>query len=237
MWQYVLAGLTILVGTGLQSSLGFGFGLLSAPLLALIDQRLVPSTFLVLAVVATAVVAFRERGAVDMRGLGWAFVGRLPGSACGAAAVALLSVRFLDATFGVLVLAAVVMSVLGRVPRLGPVSLVVAGGLSGLMGTSIGIGSPPMALLYQQAGAPSLRGTLSGFLCISSIISLLFLTAFGEVGAIDLARAGILVLPMALGFLVARLVFFRVDIQRTRSLVLLVACAAAIGLIIRAAAS
>jgi uncharacterized protein len=75
------------VASCVQASLGFGLGLLAAPVLALVDDRLVPGPLLIIALVLTLLVALRERGGLDWGGVKWAVAGRVPGSVLGTIAV------------------------------------------------------------------------------------------------------------------------------------------------------
>ncbi len=67
-------------GAAVQGSVGFGLNLLAAPLLVLIDARLVPGPVLVAAIALVAVMSWRERHAIDFGGLRWALLGRLAGT-------------------------------------------------------------------------------------------------------------------------------------------------------------
>lgn len=234
IWQYVAASFTVAAGAGLQGTLGFGLGLLAAPLLALIHQELIPTPLLIPAILLSAMTAIREFGDADFSGLSWALVGRLPGTALGAAAVAWLPVRGLDATFGLLILLAVAMSITGWSPVPSRPALLGAGAMSGLMGTAVATGAAPLAIMYQGSGASSLRATLSAFFCIGSTISLITLALFGEVGAEQLRDGALLVPPVLAGWLFSGPIIRRLDDDRTRLAVLTVASLASIGLLLRA---
>ncbi|HEX7427985.1 MAG TPA: sulfite exporter TauE/SafE family protein, partial [Mycobacterium sp.] len=70
----IVAG-TILLASALQASIGFGIGLLAAPIIALVDPRLIPGTLIMIATVVTLMVVVREREEIDLHGTGWALVG------------------------------------------------------------------------------------------------------------------------------------------------------------------
>lgn len=234
LWQYALALATVGVGALLQGSIGFGMGLLSAPVLALLSHEFVPVPLLVTATLMTGLLTLRERGSGDVHGMAWALLGRLPGSAVGAAAVAYLPLRGLDATFGALVLLAVVLSTAGFAPVPSRATLVTAGTLSGLMGTAVTTGGVPVALLYQRHSGAHVRGTLSRFFFAGSVVSLLILTAFGQVGLAELRHAGLLAGPMLAGLALSRYTAPRLDAGHVRIAVLAVAALASAGLLARA---
>jgi len=146
--QLVVASLTVAAGACLQSSVGFGLNLVAAPVLIAVDHRLVPGPAALLSLVLTILVAHREREAIDVRGVGWALVGRVPGTVLGALTVAALSERGLDIGFAVLLLVAVALSASGyALPRTPPTPVGVRA-LSGFMGTTTSIDGPPMSLIY-----------------------------------------------------------------------------------------
>lgn len=234
-WEYALVALALGVATCVQASLGFGMGLLAAPLLALVDQRLVPIPLLLVVLPVTTLLIVRERRAIELGGLGWALLGRVPGSLLGAAAVAWLPGRGLDATFGSLILLAVVSSVGGWAPSPTRGALLTAGTLSGLMGTAVSTGAAPVALVYQRRSGPGVRGALSGFFFVGTVLSLLILAMAGQIGRADLGLAAVLLPPVAAGLLVSRWAVSFLDAGRTRTAVLVVSGLAALALIGRAA--
>ncbi|HRB01896.1 MAG TPA: hypothetical protein PLP26_00940, partial [Ilumatobacteraceae bacterium] len=67
--DFVLACVIVVVGACVQGSLGFGLGLIGAPVLALLDPDLVPVPLLMLALLLTIAVSFRERAMLDWRAL------------------------------------------------------------------------------------------------------------------------------------------------------------------------
>jgi uncharacterized membrane protein YfcA len=179
-------------------------------------------------------MAVRERKATDVRGVGWALAGRVPGTLAGAAAVAVLSAHGLSMAFGLLLLLAVAMSASGWRLRPTPASLVGAGLLSGFMGTTTSIGGPPMALVYQDADGATIRGTLAAFLTVGISLSLLSLAAVGRFGVAEI-RASLLLVPALLaGFIVSRWIAPWLDRRHTRTGVLGFSGAAAVVILARA---
>lgn len=223
----VVAAAAVVIGSILQGSVGFGFGTFAAPLLAIVDRELVPGPMLFLALILTALIALRERADFDLGGVKWALAGRLPGTALGAAAVAVLPQRGLTIAFGVTVLLAVGVSLVGwRVPAT-PRNLLAAGMASGLMGTATSIGGPPIALVYQDAPGARLRSTLSGFFVVGAALSLVALALFGTFGRDEMAASLLLVPPMAIGYAASGAAGRVLDRGRTRTAVLVMSAASA----------
>ena len=218
------------VGFTLQGAVGFGMGILGSPILILIDSRLVPGPVLASSMVFTLFLTLRERRSIDVGGFRWAVLGRLAGTIPAAGLVAVLPSEQLGLLFGGIVLLAVAISVAGPRVELRPVSLVVGGALSGMMGTIASIGGPPLALLYQHAPGARVRGTLSSIFLVGSFISLVALALVGRFGRDEL-RLTLALLPGVLfGLVVSRRLASRLDRGYTRRAVLAVATAA--GLIV-----
>jgi uncharacterized protein len=191
---YLIAIGAVAIGACIQGTLGFGLGLIAAPVLALVDKDLIPGPLLLIGVVTTTTVFLRERGSVDWRGMKWAIVGRVAGTAVGAWAVVAFSKDALIVALSLSVILGVIMSVAGWNFRPTTTSLIGAGTLSGIMGTLTSIGGPPMALVYQKESAQRLRSTLAGFFLIGATLSLASLFAGGEFGWHEL-RLGVALIP------------------------------------------
>lgn len=213
--------------------MGFGMGILAAPILALIDPRLVPAPVLLSTLVLTSLLAIRDRHAIDFGGLRWAVTGRVMGTVVAATVFVALPEDQMVFLFGSLVLLGVGMSVSGL--RVLPFrsSLLIAGVLSGLMGTVASIGGPPMALLYQDARGDRLRGTMSGFFWIGTIVSLVALRLIGRFGAEEISLALVMLPGVLIGFFVSRRTTAFVDRGYTRYAVLTVAGVTGVMVVLR----
>jgi hypothetical protein len=242
----VVCVLAVVAGAAVQGVLGFGLALVSVPVLAWVVPSVVPVAILVSVLPLVVVAALREWSHVDLRGLAVAFIGRVPGGALGAAAVALLPVRGLQLVVAATVLAAVGVTGAGDALRRrsdapgrsdrrpsAPV-LVAAGAASGLGGTAAGIGGPPMALAYRGSGGATLRATLSAFFLVGSLVSLGMLAVAGEVTAAALL-AGLAFIPaVGLGYLLAEPMRHRLQRRGVRAAVLGFSALAAAALAVRA---
>jgi uncharacterized membrane protein YfcA len=188
------------IGSVIQGSIGFGFAVFAAPLVTLIDARIVPGPMLFGAFVLTLLLALREREAIDLTGIKWALVGRIPGVALGVAVLAVTSPRALVVLLGALVVVATLMTARGPTLLPSPRTLLFAGLLSGFMGTAASIGGPPIALVYQAERGPKLRGTLSGYFLVGTVMSLAALLLVGRFGNAELAWSVVLVPGVVAGF-------------------------------------
>jgi uncharacterized membrane protein YfcA len=229
----VIVTVAVAIGACVQGSVGFGFGLIAAPVVALVDTRFVPGPLLLSGVILAVLVALRERGALDWLGIRWAIVGRVPGTLLGAWAIVALPERGVVILFASAVLAAVALSLAGWTLRPDPPTLLGAGATSGFMGTVTSIGGPPMALVYQRQSGAELRATLALFFVVGAAFSLLVLSVAGQVGQEEV-RLGLLLVPgMAVGFLLSGTAAHYLDRGHTRVAVLAVATASSVALLVQ----
>ena len=183
-----------------QSVAGFGLALVAAPLLLLIHGPFVPGPMMAGGLVLTCLILVRDHQHIDVSGLTYALIGRLIGTVGAAGFLLVASDAMFDLAFAALVIFGVILSAAGLEPRPNRKNALIAGSLSGLMGTISSIGGPPLALLYQNAGASRLRGTLAGFFLVGSVVSLLALALVGRFGPEEIVLSVFLAPPMVLGF-------------------------------------
>lgn len=218
--EFAVAFTALLVGGTLQGAIGFGSMLVAAPILILVDPRLVPGPATIAATVLVALIAFADRTAIDRRGVAWTLGGRVPGTLAGGLIVAALTRRALEIAFGVFLLVEVAMSLRRGHLRRTPAVLFGVGAISGLMGTTTSVGGPPLALAYQHEGGPTIRGTLNAIFLLGGMLSLVTLAAVGELGRRELWWGLILSPGITLGFALSRLVIPRLEARSLRPAVL-----------------
>jgi len=238
LWVIAACGAAIVLGAVVQGVVGTGLALVAVPVLAGLAPELVPVSILVAAMPIAITAAVRERAHLDVPGVGWTMAGRLPGGLLGAVAVAMLPVRGLQllvaATVLLAVLAAVVtdarsVGVAPRRPR--RATLVLAGVLSGVGGTTSGIGGPPIAIVFRNVGGPAIRSTLSVVLLLGAVLSILSLALVGEVTLPRLAAGAALIPLVMLGYVVAGFLRGRLNAAGVRVFVLVISSVAGVGLL------
>jgi len=228
----VAAG-AVFAGSVVQGAVGFGMALIAAPVLFLIDPRLVPGPMIFASMALTSLTAYRDRDAIDTRGLGWGLAGRLPGTVLGALMLAIIPPERLATPLGAVVLLGVVLSASGLHVAVNRRTLFGAGLLSGFMGTASSIGGPPIAMLYQHAPGNRLRGTLSAYFVIGGVMSLIAIAAAGRFGTAELIWGMWLVPAAAIGFVVSNAFTSWLDRGLTRPAILCVAAVTGLGVIVR----
>ena len=216
-----------------QAVAGFGLALVAAPLLLLVYGPFVPGPMMAGGLILTVLILIRDHQHVDVSGLTFSLIGRVIGTAGAAGFLLIASDVLFDMTFGVLVMFAVILSAAGLQPRPNRKNALIAGTLSGLMGTISSIGGPPVALLYQNAGAARLRGTLAGFFLVGSLVSLLALAWVGRFGSEEVVLSLFLSLPIALGFWLGEPLRSRMSDRAVRPLVLTLSFMSAMTVLLR----
>jgi uncharacterized membrane protein YfcA len=231
--ELVLASVIVAIGACLQGTVGFGMGIFCAPLLILVEPSLVPGPMLLFGTTLMVAILVKERASLDVRGAGWALVGRLPGSLVGAGLVALLSQSFLALFLAAVVLLGAAGTARGWIPDPSRKALVLAGATSGVMGTATSVGAPPMALVWQSSASAAMRASMSAFLLVGAVMSLVALAVFGELtlGSFELAVG--LLPAIAVGFLLSLVASGRVNQRGVRLVAITVSIGGATAIIVQ----
>ncbi|WP_374292254.1 sulfite exporter TauE/SafE family protein [Paenirhodobacter enshiensis] len=231
--HWLIAGVIVFLGSCLQGLSGVGLGMVAAPILLLSVPQLVPGPLLFISCVISVMSLWRERDALDTSGLGYALVGRLVASALAAWAIGFLPAREMSLLFGAVIVLGAGLS-LTRL-RFAPTrpALLVAGTLSGFMGTLTSAGMPPMALVYQNARPATIRASLSGFLALGTVFSMISLAAVGRFGVQDVMLGLFLLIPMGLGYRVSTPLARRVPRATLRLIVIGLSALAGFALLAR----
>ncbi len=230
---YAVVFVVMVLGSTMQSSVGMGQGLITAPLFRLLEPELLPGPIVVASVLTSVVLAMRNSKRTDVPEVVPAIMGRFIGSGIAIALLAALSERGLTLAIGVIVLSLVALRVVGlKIPR-SPVSLGGTGVVSGVSGTIAALGGAPMGLLYEQhARARDFRGPMGVFLAVGSIVSLVLLVIAGELDSRSWMLSLTLIPPLVIGWILARWVTPIVDRGLLGPAVLVVSSASALALII-----
>jgi uncharacterized membrane protein YfcA len=216
----IVVTLAIGIGSLLQGAAGFGANLLAVPILVLVDPAFVPGPALVSALVLNVLVARRERGVAHIGDTVWAIAGRVVGTIVGVAILAVVAGDDIGLFVGIALLVSVALSISRWVPVPTRPVVVSAGVVSGFMATTVAVGGPAIALVYQRSKGPVLRATLARYFVIGSAFSLLALAVGGQFADRSL-RLGLLLVPGTIaGFAVSHRLAAVLDRGWTRSVVL-----------------
>ncbi len=223
----------IVVATAVQGAVGFGANLLAMPVLVQIDPALVPGPTLLAIGVLNILVMWKERRSIEFQPISEALAGRLGGTALAVVALGFLSERGVAFVVAIVVLAAAAVSAVGFTAPRTRRNMMVGGTVSGFGATTAGIGGPPVALLFQNAPGPQIRGSLALYFALGLAMTLAGLAVAGEFGAEE-ASASLKLLPAAvLGYLASRPLSRVMDRGNARPAILVLCSAAAIVLLVR----
>ncbi|MDR5904847.1 sulfite exporter TauE/SafE family protein [Franzmannia qiaohouensis] len=178
---WVGCGLTLLVGAFVQRVTGFGLAVVGAPILLLLEPRLVPVILVLFGFTVSLMMVGKYRHEVRVTFIGTALVGRVPGTVLGIWLLLAAPLALLENAIALIVLSAVAVSLLRISVPVNRVSLFVAGVLSGIFGTVSAIGGPPIAMLMHRLPPDSARGNLAAYFICSSLMTLLALVLAGQV--------------------------------------------------------
>jgi len=196
--ETVVLLVAVLVAATTQVTVGFGFALLSVPLMTMAvptKESVVISTFLGL--VTSSFQAWHGRREVDRsvarRLIGWAVVG-LP---FGWLLFTRLSDDVLRAVLGVSVLVAVALLASGTVARGSSAIDATCGVVSGALASSLSTNGPPLVFALQARGMPMsvFRPTINTVFTVSGALSLAGFLVNGDVGS-DAAVHSLLAVPV-----------------------------------------
>ncbi|MBD8030620.1 TSUP family transporter [Corynebacterium gallinarum] len=204
--ETIFIGVLLFVAACAQGAIGFGLGMLAAPIIALMRPDLLPGLILLLAFGFSLATWARDRGAVEWPVVGWSLLGRVPGSVLGTWAVVAMPVAGLKIILAAAVILGTLVSLVGWSPGHGRKNSFIAGASGGFLGTTTAIGGPPLALIMRSMSPERVRGTLSVCFVIGSAISIALLTGAGALESMHL-RAALLYAPAVIaGFFLSSVV-------------------------------
>ena len=207
LWILAAGSLVVVCGAIIQSSIGMGFGLTVAPVLAVLDQELVPGPILAMGFLTAGAGALREWRHVNAGELGTALAGRLAGAILATWVITILPDRStFSLVFGLTILAMLLLAIAGWRMPFTPANLAAMGWVSGLTGTITGVGAPPLAMVYQDRTALAARPSLNAFFSLGCLMSIILLALAGWFGPGDIVVALAFLPAMALGLGLARIV-------------------------------
>jgi len=237
--QLVAAAVLMAFAAAVHGSVGFGANLLIGPLLASISPDFVPGPIVLTGVVINLVVMWREPKVpddIDRRPwfqLRWALGGLVPGSILGALTVAAIPKDQLSVLVAILVLVATGLVAAGvsvvRTDR----TLLATGTASGYLSAAGGIGGAPIALVHADIEGAEFRRTMSRFLSASAALSIITLTAVGELTMTEVKIALALMPGVAVGLVASEWIRPRVDRGRVKPFVLAIIAASATLVLVR----
>ncbi|MCC3859939.1 TSUP family transporter [Pseudemcibacter aquimaris] len=198
---WMICAIAVFIGTLVQRLSGAGYGMLAAPMMALVAPEWLPGTIVLVGFFIGAGSMLNARDAVQWKDLPPGFAGRILGAGIAAyIAAAVVGTDLLSIIVGFIVLFAVALNLIGLNISITRKSLFIAGGIGGIMGTLTGIGAPPMAILYSNVETRRSAATQNAFYSFGSLTAIAALGIGGVLTLSQLAFAASLapLVPLAL---------------------------------------
>ncbi|TPV57276.1 sulfite exporter TauE/SafE family protein [Aestuariibacter sp. GS-14] len=232
MTDFMLVYLVLIVGACLQSVIGFGLGLLGAPLIYLLMPELVPGPMILNALLLTTLLAVKHQYDIDLKQTGFSILGGTAGVLVAGSVLLYIDAHQYQMLLGFCILAAVVLSLVGVKPRISIISNLIAAMVSGFMGTTTSAGGAPMGLLYQSEDKNKIKANLSVFFVYINMFGIAVLWFTGAAGHKDLELFLRCIPAILIGWLLSYFVNRRINEEFTRKLILAVAAFAGVVLIL-----
>jgi uncharacterized membrane protein YfcA len=217
---FFLIGLTVFVSAFAQGASGMGFAMLAAPVVSLFAPGLIPVMLLVLMIPLNAYIGWRERSAIDWRGVKLISIGRFLGTFLGLWILFIVNLHQLTLLIGWSTLIAAIVALLSPSFNMNRAGLGAVGLITGVTETSTGVGGPPLALAYQHKRGPVLRSTVALCFLVGEVISLVVLAIGGKIDAGTLTMSAQMLPFLALGSYASKFVHHRLDGPLLRYIVL-----------------
>jgi len=234
LFELAIALVVTLAGAIVQGTIGVGFGILSVPILSLLNPVLAPVPQLLLAVPLAFSMTWRERSHIDTKGVTWLLAGRIPGAFLGLWVLSLAAQRSIDIGIAASVIVAVLILGTGITMRRNPVTEFGTGIIAGIMGMVASMGGPPAALLFKDGQGPMVRASLALFFSGGLVVTVAFRAGAGRITGDDLFLAALLLPGLITGYVLSSRIKHRFDGPAIRPAILSVSFLAAAGLLVRA---
>ena len=197
--ELVFISVLLFASAAIQGILGFGFAVISSPILVQIEPLLVPQILSLLALPMAYRIYQREKKEVNWKPFKFLFLGRVIGGPLGLLLLINLNERLLSISVGAIVFFAGVATFNEWTLERNNQTSWIAGSLSGIFAMIAGVGGPPIAILYRGASGKEFRPSLNAVFTFGIIITLSLLFISGEIYRDHIVLILYLAIPVALG--------------------------------------
>lgn len=221
--ELTVALVAVAAGALVQGSIGFGFVLVAAPVVGLMEPDALPATFLWLAFPLALWMVIREHSSVDWPGFTQLTIGRVLGTAVAGYVIATIAADTLAVAVGIAIVCAALISAFASGIEVGTKGRLGAGVVSGVMGTIGAVGGPASALAYQKREGAEIRATLAASFVIGLVLSMAALALAGRMERWHFDLAVVLFPGLVVGLFVSSTVIRKLDARWIRPVVLVCA--------------
>ena len=185
MTEWVVIYAVLILGAALQNIIGFGLGLLCAPFLMMYAPEMVPEPMILNSLFITSIISYRNIKSVEYKQISFSIVGGTIGVIVASLIMLYLEYTFYRALFGVLIICAVIISLMGYSVKITSASSLITGSISGFIGTLTSAGGAPMGLLYQNSTQEGIKANLNVFFVYINVLAIITLSIAGLVEVND----------------------------------------------------
>lgn len=221
----------LMLGAFVQRATGFGLAVVGAPLLLMLEPRLVPVVLVLFGFTVSLMMVRHYWHEVRLDAIGMALVGRLPGNALGIWLLLAAPMVVLEKLIAFIVLFAVLVTLCRFQLPVNRITLFGAGILSGIFGTVAAIGGPPIVLLMHGLPTDRVRGNLAAFFILTSMLTFITLAIAGQIQLWHFQVALTLLPAVLIGNALADTVAHRLDRRLLQGASLALCTLAALGLL------
>ena len=197
--EVIFISILLFASAAIQGILGFGFAVISSPILVQIEPLLVPQVLSLLALPMTFRIYQREKSQVDWKPFKFLFLGRIIGGPLGLLLLVNLSEQLLSISVGAIVLFGGLATYYGWIVKRYNKSSWIAGTLSGVFAMIVCVGGPPIAILYRGTSGNEFRPSLNAVFTFGITITLGLLLLSGEIFMDHIILVLYLAIPVAIG--------------------------------------
>lgn len=218
--ELLLLNCAIALAGIVQASAGLGFAMVANPLLALINMAYLPGPMLFANLFLSSAILWREGLAIDRREMPPLLLGLLLGTTIGALILTQIAADRLGVVFGVIIIAAVLLSIFSPVFPLTRRNVLFGATGGGITGIVAAMHAPPLVMLYQREEPAKIRATFAVLFVVGCIMAMAALWLAGRFGMAEVWM-GISLLPgIVVGFLAGRVIAARVTRDAARTAML-----------------
>ncbi|MFC2038581.1 sulfite exporter TauE/SafE family protein [Chloroflexota bacterium] len=204
LFSYIIAGLIILVASFIRAISGFGYALISTPLLTFIfDARSVVVMNMILGSTTNILVLYHMWKHIDFKRAGFITIGSVIGVPIGAYLLSILDTTIIKLIIAALVIPFSILQMLGHTHRFSRdnVGCVVAGFFSGILAASTSLGGPAVALFLLNQGLTTEKfvGTMAAFFLAITLMSIGAFSTMGLITSDILIRVAIFLPVLIVG--------------------------------------
>ena len=222
---FIMVTLLTIIGSILQASVGFGYGLVVVPFLLAIDTNFVPVPIIFSSLFLMSHIAYKNRFSLSGHSIHYIIIGLLVGAPIGATILANIDSNSLIYFISIVVMLGLVASFLNFTIKITPSTQFTAATTASILGTSIGIGGVPIALLYQKETGGRIRAVLSTTFFVGSIFSLIALSFASKVSSASLLLGCYLIPGIFIGSFIGQKCAVYIDKGYSRITILLLSSA------------